>query len=375
LKVPTDYPQIVDKSTLTGVFQGDQFLTIGVEGQKDAAGSASVAIPQRVSDPAQADALFGPVSNLAKLVKVLLNRGMNYVIAVASASGVAPTLAQRQTAWATLEEDSTIRLRLTFSTTQAELVALARSVEYAENIQNKQFAVVGMPAGTTKTALNAAGDAMLSKRAIMVGPTLFDLNGAVLDGMYAAAYVATMIAQNPDIMDSLNNAEVPGTTGIEKEAATGLPLFRLRSNGGVPINDFQDLEDHGISPFQQAPSGLAALTHLRMTYKTDTTFDALTTLLVKDTLFLEIRDMLTDAKFLRKGNTPSNRALAGKMVDQYLRDHSDWVLPVALGDGTTGYGVTVVPSADQKSFTINYFGQVVRGTNVININGSLTIPA
>jgi hypothetical protein len=279
------------------------------------------------------------VSNLAKLVKVLLNRGMNYVIAVASASGVAPTLAQRQTAWATLEEDSTIRLRLTFSTTQAELVALARSVEYAENIQNKQFAVVGMPAGTTKTALNAAGDAMLSKRAIMVGPTLFDLNGAVLDGMYAAAYVATMIAQNPDIMDSLNNAEVPGTTGIEKEAATGLPLFRLRSNGGVPINDFQDLEDHGISPFQQAPSGLAALTHLR------------------------------------KGNTPSNRALAGKMVDQYLRDHSDWVLPVALGDGTTGYGVTVVPSADQKSFTINYFGQVVRGTNVININGSLTIPA
>lgn len=373
--MPNDYPQIVDKSTLTGVFQGDQFLAIGVEGQKDAAGSAAVAVPQLITDPAQADTLFGPVSNLAKLVKVLLNRGMNYVIAVASSSGTTPTLVQRQTAWGTLEEDSRVRIRLTYSTAQADLVALARSAEYAENIQNKQFAIVGMPTGTAKSALQAAGDALASKRAIIVGPSLFDLNGVAVDGQYAAAYTATMIAQNPDIMDSLNNAEIPGTTGIEKEAATGLPLFRLRSNGGVPVNDFQDLEDHGISPFQQAPSGLAALTHLRMSYKTDTTFDALTTLLVKDTLFLEIKALLTEGKFLRRGNTDSNRSLAGKLVDQYLLDHSDWVKPVLLGNGTTGYGVTVVPSSDLKSFTVNYFGQVVRGTNVININGSLTIPA
>lgn len=373
--MPNDFPQVVDISTLTGVFHVDSYLAVGVEGQKDAAGSAAVASPKLIQSPDDANTQFGPVSSLAGICKTLLGRGLAFVYAVASSSGSAPNLVARQAAWATLEDNPYIRVRLTDSVVQADLVALADSCEYAEGIQNKQFCVGGMAIGSTKAAISAAATAMASKRGVLVAPCFYDSNGTLMNGNYCAAWAAAEIAKNPDIVDSLNLAPIAATTGIEREATTGLPLFRLRANGGTPVNDFADLLTAGASPFMTAPDGRTSFTHLRTTYIADTTHDALTTLLIKDTVFLQLRDMLLNAKFLRKGNTATNRAMAGAMVDQWLSTHNDWVGPATLADGSTGYGVTCVPSSDLKSFTVNYFGVVVRGTNVININGSLTIPA
>lgn len=370
-----DYPQIVDKSTLTGVFLADQFLAIGVEGQKDTAGTATVALPVLVRTAEEANGLFGPNSSLATIIKFLLGRGINYVWAVASASNVAPTLVQRQAAWVPLEENADIRIRLTDSETQADLVALADSCEWAEGIQHKQFCFEGLGGAANKAGAITAAGAVASKRAVLVSPGVYDVNGNLLSGRYGAAYAAAEVAKNPDITDSMNLAPIPATAGIEKDAATGLPVYRLRSGAGTPVNDFQDLLAGGVSPFQTDRSGLAAFTHLRTTWTTDTTFDALMTLLIKDQCFIDIRDLLLDNKQLRKGNTPDNRAFAAKIVEGYLKAHDDWVQRVALSDGTTGYGVSVVNGVDGKSFTVNYFGQVVRGTNVININGTLTIPA
>jgi hypothetical protein len=62
-------------------------------------------------------------------------------------------------------------------------------------------------------------------------------------------------------------------------------------------------------------------------------------------------------------------------VDAYLKAHDTWVAPVQLPDGTTGYGVTTSASTDGKKFTVAYRGQVVRGTNVIAIDATLTIPS
>ena len=98
------YPEIRDTSTLTGVLNLDQFLVIGIEGQKDAGGTQAIAVPVFVTDPTTADTLFGPASSLSNLVKFVLAQGINGVWAVASASGTAPTLVQRQTAWTTQEE-------------------------------------------------------------------------------------------------------------------------------------------------------------------------------------------------------------------------------------------------------------------------------
>jgi len=188
------YPEVVDVSSLTGVYNLDQFLTIGVEGQKDTVGTAVVGTRYLVADPSTSDTLFGPASSLGKLVKFLLAKGINYVYAVASASNVAPTLVQRQTAWATLEDQADVRIRLTDSVTQADLVALADSCEYAEGIQNKQFCFVGLATPTTSSALTTAAAAIASKRAVLVGPGIFDENGTLLSGAYAAAWVAATVA-------------------------------------------------------------------------------------------------------------------------------------------------------------------------------------
>lgn len=370
-----DYPQIVDKSTLTGVFQTDQFMVIGVDGQKDVVGTAVIGLPVRVMTAEDANTLFGPASSLAALVKFILGRGISYVWAVASASGAAPTLVQRQAAWAPLEENADIRIRLTDSVTQADLVALADSCENAELIQHKQFCFLGLALPSVKaTAITAAG-AVASKRAVLVTPGIYDLNGNLLAGQYGAAYAACEVAKNPDITDSMNLMDVPATAGIEKDVATAMPLYRIKANGGTPINDFQDLLAAGVSPFQQSRTGLAAFTHLRMAWVVDTTFDALQTLLIKDQVFIDIRNLLLDHKALRQGDTGNNRSLAAVIVESYLKSHDDWVERVSLSDGTTSYGVTVVDGVDSKSYTVNYFGRVVRGTNVINVNGTLTIPA
>lgn len=369
-----DYPQIVDLSTLTGVFQAGQFMAIGVEGEKDAEGTATVALPELVRNAEEANTLFGAGSPLALLVKFILARGISYVWAVCSASAIPPTLVERQTAWVALEENEDIRIRLTDSTTQADLVALAESCEWAEGIQHKQFCFVALGGASVKAVALAAATAISSKRAVLMSPHVYDNEGVLLDGAFDAALAACEVAKNPDIVDSLNGAVVPATSGIEVQASTGLPIYRLRAGAGTPVNDHQDLLDGGVSTYQQDRSGQAALTHLRMAYTTDDTFDALTTLLIKDEVFLGLRTMLKDQKFLRMPNNANNRSLAAKLVDQWLKAHSDWVEPVGLPDGTDGYGVSVVEAEDHKSFTVAYQGQVVRGTNVININGTLTIP-
>ena len=371
------YPEVVDVSAVSGVFNLDQFLVIGIEGQKDTVGTATVGVRYLISDPSGADSLFGPNSKLAALVKFVLSKGIGFVYAVASASNVAPTLVQRQTAWAVLEETASVRVRLTDSTTQADLVALADSCEYAEGIQNKQFCIVGLATPTTSAALTTAAGAIASKRGVLVGPGIYDENGTLLSGAFAAAWVATAVAKNADIADDLDTLPLYGSTGIEKDTGGQMPLFRLHANAGTPINDFDTLLNGGISPLRQGLGGQAEIVHLRTTWTTDTTYDALMTLLIKDQIFIDIRSLLTGPdNFLRKGNTAHNRSLAAKIVDEYLKAHNDWVQPKFLAAGSDPtYGVTVTASSDLRTMTVTAQGEIVRNTQKIKFNGQWTIPA
>lgn len=370
------FPEVRDVSSLTGVLNLDQFMTIGIEGQKDTGGTAVVGTSYLITDGPTADTLFGPNSSLGKLVKYLLNQGINFVFAVASASNVTPTLVQRQTAWATLEENVDVRIRLTDSMVQADLVALADSCEWAEGIQNKQFCVVGLATPTTSANLTAAAAAIASKRGLIVGPGFYDDSGVLMQGNYAAARIACEIAKNPDISDDLDTMSLAATTGLEKDA-NGMPLFRQRAGAGTPTNDFSTLLAGGVSPLRQGRNGTAEIVHLRMTYTVDTTHDALMTLLIRDQLFIDIRNRILapDVKALRRGNTAEQRSLISQIVDTYLRSVPTWVQPVALPDGKLGFGVTVTASPDKRNIIINYRGEIVRNTQKIDVNGQLTIPA
>src|SRR5262245_21076476 len=152
-----DYPQVIDAATLRQKATSPVYLPVGIEGQSDVAGSSSVGTIYSIGRPDEADAYFGSASKLTALIKQVLNRGAGPLSAVASVKGaVAPTLAERQAAWEKFESDEMVRIRLTDSTTQADLVALAVSCQNADLIYNKQFCVVGLATGQSKANLITA---------------------------------------------------------------------------------------------------------------------------------------------------------------------------------------------------------------------------
>lgn len=367
------YPEVKDATTLGPRFSQPQYLPVGVEGQADTIGTATANVLYAVTTPAQSDTLFGPASQLSALVSFMLKRGIPVVKAIASKKGSAPLLADRQGAWALFEADPTVRIRLTDSGVQADIVALADSAENAELINHKQIAFVGMASGTTLAALQTAATAVASKRAVLVGPGIYDENGVLLSGMFAAAAVAAVVATNADIADDLDTLPLPGFTGIETDAS-GLPVFRKKVVTGAASNDFETALTAGISPLRSGRNGGAEITHLRMAYVTDTTMDALMTRLITDQLFIDIRDYVEGNLFLRRGNTPDVRNDLKAGVEALLAERSNWLQPKALPDGTFGYGVSVIPSADFRQVTIGYQGVIVRGIQKVLVDGKLEIP-
>ncbi len=368
------FPEVIDASELGPVYSQDQYFAIGIEGEMDNAGTATVGTPYSVTRPATADTLFGSSSSLAALVRFVLGRGIGAVVAVASAKGQTPQLSERQAAWGALEDDESIRLRLTDSTTQADLAALADSCEYADAVQNKQIAFVGMSTGTDKAALLAAADAIVSKRAVLVGPGIYDASGNLLSGSFAAAAIAAEVAKNSDLTDDLDTVVLSGFTGLEKNAS-GMPLFRKKAAGGVPVNDFEDLLQAGVSPLKQARRGGVEITHLRMTYHADATFDALMTRLIADQLFVDVRDYCEQSNFLRRGNTLKTRQDLAAGVNGVLVERNNWIAPKLQPNGEYGYGVAVESSSDNKQVTVSYSGMVVRGIQTIQVDAQLEIPA
>lgn len=367
------YPEVKDATTLGARFSQPSFLPIGVEGRSNAGSAAATLVPIAISRPADADTQFGSGSSLSNLVKFLLGRAAPVVTAVASAKGSAPLLAERQSAWDLLSSDPTIRIRLTDSLAQADIDALFDSCVQAESVQNKQVGFAGLANGTDRATYLTASDAVANKRGVLVGPGVYDENGVLLSGAYAAAAVAVEVAKNPDLADDLDTMVIPGLTGIEKDAS-GYPIFRKKITAGVGVNDFETLLQGGVSPLEQSANGVVSISHLRMTYKTDTTFDALMTRLIVDQLFIDVRLYCLNSNFLRRGNTQANRDDLKAGVEALLNERSNWVRQKLQADGTTGYNVAVTSSGDGRQVTVHYEGVVVRGISTILVDGSLDIP-
>lgn len=370
------FPEVIDGSTLGQRVSNPVYLPIGIEGEADDDGDAVVNQVYQISSASEAVAHFGATSSLTALCSYLIDRGATLVTAVASAVAAAPTLVERQAAWQTLEARRDVRIRLTDSTLQADLAALGESCDNANLLNNKQFAVGGLPSGTTKANLIAAAAAIASKRFCLVGPGVYDENGVLVSGAFLAASVAAMLAQNNDPSDDMDTAVIPKLTGMEQDAL-GNDLFRQIVVGGVVQNDFEDLLQGGVSPVMPPVDGSAgvAISHLRTTYTTDSTFDSLMTRVIMDQLFVMIRDYAMNFNSLRKGNTATTRSQLQSGIDALLKANNDIVQPEVLGDGTIGYGVNVQPDNTGRQQIISYGGEVVRGTQTILVNGNLTIAA
>lgn len=379
--MPLD-PTVIDASSLTPKRTTSIFLPIGIEGQADSGGTAVVGTPYIVTRGDQAVALFGPSPNkLSVLVQAMLNRGAGPVIAVASVKGVtAPTLTQRQAAWQLFEADENIRIRLTDSTTQADLVALCDSAANANLIYNKQVALVGTVSGTDKAGLGTIASAIASgsrSRCAVIGPGVYDENGTLRSGSFAAACVAAELAKNADPSNDLDLWPMPFLLGIEQDS-NGLPVFRRRVISGVATDDFEDLLQAGVSPLQSARNGEittgVTTTHIRTADVSSSQWDNLYTRVIVDQIFLDVKAYILAGNFLRMGNTAATRSRILSGVTALLAERVAWISPVTQLDGSPGYGVTVVPSDDQRSITVGYQGTVVRGISSVSVAAQLTIP-
>lgn len=370
------YPEVVDASTFGARYSQPLFLTIGLEGQAAASGTANVGQIYSIVRPSESDTYFGATSSLGVIVKLLLSRGVSPVFATASiVSASAPTLGQRQTAWSNLESDERIRLRMTDSTTQADLAALAVSCNNADLLFNKQIGFGGLASGSAKSTLLTAASAIASKRFCLVGPGVYDNTGTLLSGNMAAAAAAAEISKNADIADDLDTFTLVNLTGIENDSQ-GMPLLRKKVSGGIAINDYEDLLQGGVSPLQNTPQGNGVeITHLRTTWTTDPTFDALMTRLIVDQVFIEVRNYARASNYLRRGNTPKTRADLQAGVEALLGTLSGWILPVTRSDGSQGYNVAVTPSSDNRAVFISYEGFVVRSIQTIRVDAKLSIAA
>ncbi len=373
------YPEVIDGTTLNERQADSLFLPIAIEGQADAGGSSAILVKQKISRASDADTLFGIASTLTLLVRYLLDLGVGPVMAIASAKGLTPTLVQRQAAWQILEAEDAIRVRLTDSTADADLAGLAVSCKNASLLNNKQFCIVGKPIATTKAVYLTSADTInadvdAGKRAVLISPGIYDQNGVLKSGAYAAASVAARVALNPDFADDLDTADLPRLTAIERDTA-GNDVFRSIVVAGVVVNDFEDLLQGGVSPLMPGINTGVAISHLRTVFQGDSTFDSLMTRLIVDQVFVLVRDYAIRFNQLRRGNTETTREQLRSGVDAILRENADLLKPVVLGDNTTGYSVQVTASPDERQQIVSYQGIVVRGISTIVVAGSLTIPA
>lgn len=384
------YPEVTDQSVLGQRLGQNVFLPIGIEGQADSGGAATTGILYQINRRDEAVTQFGTaaLSELTRQIHAILDAGAGPVIAGASAKGTTPTLVQRQVIWALMESDEFIRLRLTDSTVQSDLVALATSMNNADLLNNKQLALMGMASGTTKAALLTAATAIAGatgtgpKRAALIAPGVYDSAGTLRSGSYAAACVAAEMAKHSDPSTDLDLGVVPNLTGIEK-GADGLGLFRRKVVTGAAVNDFEDLLQGGVSPLMPtsvpfgtptAQSGVQ-ISHLRTVYITDTTFDALMTRIIVDQVFLDVKNYVVGGGFLQAGNTLETRTRIASGVTALLNERRSWITPILQGDGTLGYNVAVTSSPDNRQITISYQGTVVRGISTVQVAANLTIPA
>ena len=368
------YPEVVDASTLLAKPSSPIYMPIGVEGQMDNDGTGVIATPYAISTISEARLTFGVAAKLSKIIEVVINHGAFPVIAIASKKGSIPTLPERQTAWDTLASDLNVRLRLTDSVVQADLVELADSCEESELVQHKQVGFGGLALASDRAAHIAAAGAIASSRFVLVGPGVYDQDAVLRDGSFAAAVCAAETAKNADLSNDLDLWDLPLLSGIEK-AATGLPVFRNKVAAGVNVNDFEALLQGGVSPLMPSRTGAGAMiSHLRTTYTTNTAFDALSTRLIADQVYVDVKNYILDTGFLRRGNTEATRNALVAAVTALLFERNAWVATIRQPDGTQGYNVAAVPSADMRQVTVSYEGRIVRGIQTIQVSGSLSIP-
>ena len=197
---------------------------------KSTASGTGAAIPNRiyaVTGTADATAKFGETA--AKLVKIMINNGVNNIKCVATAT--AGDAAAYTAAMDASLSDNAIKVIVIDSTESDIVEALSAHLAKAEAEDMFRYGVVGLAATTASAAVTEVAD-INDKRIFAPFPHLVDADNNTLTGIYAAAGLASLImTETSDPAMPMNGVEFVGFGGVS------MPLLKADKNtleqGGV----------------------------------------------------------------------------------------------------------------------------------------------
>lgn len=229
---------------------------------KPGAGQTVTTVKETIFDiygTADADDKFGTSSEISKLVKILIAKGVTYMkgiaieayattpytsIADAYAGAFAKTLFDNSVKCIMIDNmDSTIVAKLKLHLTQAEAEDMYR------------YSAIGAAIGQTNAQLSTLAGVQNDKRIFLAGPNPVDANNTALGGVYSAAgIISAIMTETADPALPMNGVELIGFGGLER--------VLLKADKDTLVNA-------GVVPLYASSSGNPTIFRLVTTYTKD----------------------------------------------------------------------------------------------------------
>lgn len=262
---------------------------------------------------AEAAAAYGAGSNLAKIVKVLLENGAPLIYAVPAAVSATPAKADYEAAFAALMEQTDVGYMVCDSQSAAVHTALRDAI--LSGTEQTKYRIGVVEQSGTATALCAAASALNCERMALVA----GVSSGGVPGIVAAA-VAGVIAGGSDPALPLNGAVL---TGLED-------LSAAFTDGEVTA-----LIQGGVTPVERLGDEVTVVRGVTTRTKTgdvpDATWRDLSTILIVDDVLPAVRNSLR-TRFARTKNTAQTRGairtqviieLESKLRSEIIDSYSD----------------------------------------------------
>lgn len=298
---------------------------------------------------AEAAAAYGPGSNLAKLVKTLLENGapMIYAVPVVTSGTAAQT--DYNAAFAALMEEPNIGVMVCDSHSAPIQKALRDAI--LSGTEQTKYRVGVVEQSGTATALCTAAAALNCERMALVGNT--DSTG--VPGTAAAA-VAGIIAGSTDPALPLNGAPLRGIGAL---------------SAGFTDSEVTTLIQGGVTPIEVIGGDVTVIRGLTTRTKTgdvpDSTWRELSTILIVDDVLPAVRNSLR-ARFARTKNTAQTRGAIRTQVIIELESK----LQAEIIDGYSAVTVRA-DDADPTVCLVSFAFTVAHGLSRIELMAHITV--
>jgi phage tail sheath gpL-like len=322
----------------------------GVVGLAASALSGTAGTAAAVTSYPQAAAAFGAGSNMAALVKILLENGASRVAAVpVRTDGGTGTVQEYAAAFETLMGDAAVKFMVCDS--QDAAVHAAMKAAIAAGGESCKYRIGVAEADGTATVLVSAAADINSERMVLVGNT--SQEGTA--GSVAAA-AAGCIAAGTDPALPLNGAELYGLGALK----------RTFSDSDVTV-----LIQGGVTPIEDAAGTISVVrgvtTRTTTSGAPDATWRELTTILIVDDVIPAVRNSLR-ARFSRTKNTRQTR---GAIRTQVLIELESKLKSEIIDS----YGAVTV-AADETDPTVcdvSFDFTVAHGLNSVRLTAYITV--